>query len=186
MNLHSVTNQVLDGIDMSQIQKDSYQDVNNFISEKSGQNHYRLLAYISTLFQNKKLLDIGTFRGWSALALGYNKSNTVISYDVCDSFFPKDPAQCKENIEYRVGNFLDDKDLILETPFIFLDVDPHDGIQEAVIFTKLSEIGFRGVVMLDDIHYFEGMNKFYNNLTQRKIDLTNIGNSKGSAIVYFE
>lgn len=185
MNLDAISNQELDCIDMSQIQRDAYQDVNNYISEKSGQNHYRLLAYISTLFDNKKILDVGTFKGWSALALSYNKNNTVISYDLCDSF-PKSSSQLKENIQYRVGNFLNDSALILEASFIFLDVDPHDGIQEESIFRKLNEIGFKGVVMLDDIHYFGGMNKFYNNLTQRKIDVTHIGHSTGSAIVYFE
>jgi predicted O-methyltransferase YrrM len=185
MNLESVTNHILDNIDMTQIQRDAYHDVNNYISQKSGQNHYRLLTYISTLFDNKKILDVGTFKGWSALALSYNKNNTVISYDLCDSF-PKSASQLKENIEYRIGNFLNNSSLILEAPFIFLDIDPHDGIQEELIFRKLNKIGFKGIVMLDDIHYFEGMNKFYNNLAQRKIDITHIGHSTGSAVVYFK
>jgi len=185
MNLEHIQNDLLDQIDMSQIQEDAYLDVDNYISQKSGENHYRLLAHISTLYRGAKLLDIGTFRGWSALSLSYNPDNKVISYDICQSFV-KSPNQLKDNIEYRIGNFLNYPDEIKESPFIFLDVDPHDGIQERQIFDQLEDIGYKGIVMLDDIHHFSGMNSFFNNIKQRKADMTKYGHCTGTGIVYFE
>ena len=46
-----------------------------------GKQHYRLLSYFSTLFNNCNIIDIGSHRGNSALALSYNKTNTVYSFD---------------------------------------------------------------------------------------------------------
>jgi len=48
----------------------------NFFSEP-GKEHYKLLSYLSTLFNNSNILDIGTHLGHSSLALSYNKTNTI-------------------------------------------------------------------------------------------------------------
>ena len=50
----------------------------------AGREHYKLLAYFSTLFNNQTLLDIGTYKGCSALALAFNENNNVKSFDLGD------------------------------------------------------------------------------------------------------
>jgi len=72
-------NKKLDDLDLSDFDNDLVPFVKQYFYLKSGIEHYRLLANISTYFNNKTLLDIGTFKGGSALALSYNKSNNVIS-----------------------------------------------------------------------------------------------------------
>ena len=47
-----------------------------------GRQHYRLLSYLSTLFNNSDIFDIGTHRGSSAMALSYNPTNKVYSFDI--------------------------------------------------------------------------------------------------------
>ena len=56
--------------------------------EKPGKQHYRLLSYFSSIFNDSNILDIGTHRGSSALALTYNKSNTIHSFDIVDNVYP--------------------------------------------------------------------------------------------------
>jgi predicted O-methyltransferase YrrM len=53
-----------------------------------GKEHYKLLSYFSTLFNNSNIIDIGTHLGHSALALSYNKSNTIYSFDIVDKVRP--------------------------------------------------------------------------------------------------
>ena len=42
-----------------------------------GKEHYKLLAYLSTLFNDTYFIDIGTNYGNSALALSYNNTNKI-------------------------------------------------------------------------------------------------------------
>jgi tRNA1(Val) A37 N6-methylase TrmN6 len=49
---------------------------------KSGKEHYRLLSYFSSLHSNVHIIDIGTHMGNSALALSFNKTNTVHTFDI--------------------------------------------------------------------------------------------------------
>ena len=51
----------------------------------NGKEHYRLLSYFSTLFNNSNIIDIGSQKGYSSLALSYNKTNTVYSFDIVDN-----------------------------------------------------------------------------------------------------
>ena len=50
----------------------------------AGQSEYRFYAYMSTWFNNTTILDIGTRTGGSALALSYNPTNKVRSYDLVE------------------------------------------------------------------------------------------------------
>ena len=43
-----------------------------------GAEHYKLLAYLSTRYHSTTIIDLGTDKGCSALALSYNQSNRVI------------------------------------------------------------------------------------------------------------
>jgi methylase of polypeptide subunit release factors len=47
-----------------------------------GKEHYRLLSYLASCFKNSDIFDIGTHRGASALALSYEPTNTVYSFDI--------------------------------------------------------------------------------------------------------
>jgi len=99
----------------------------DFFLGDAGKEHYKLLAYISLCFEGETIYDIGTHFGNSSLALAYCKKSKIISYDIVDI---KQIINSPDNVEYRIGDFTEDL-AVLRSPFVFIDVDPHDGIQES-------------------------------------------------------
>jgi predicted O-methyltransferase YrrM len=159
------------------------------LTKEAGNEHYRLLAHISKqLAPDSIVLDIGACYGASALALAVNDKVTVYSYDLTMKLSenPKDKTiKDISNIKFFVKNSLEDKELIQQATMIFLDVDPHDGIQEVEILQKFREYGFRGFVILDDIHLNPAMEKMWQNIPERKEDITKYGHYSGTGIAYF-
>ena len=165
-------------------------EYNDFFSEP-GKEHYKLLSYLSTLFDNCNILDIRTHVGHSSLALSYNKTNTIYSFDIVDTVRPN--IIMTDNIKFCNGDLFDRntffkwKDIILSSPFIFLDVEPHNGIMEHKFIEWIEEIGYKGFVVCDDIWYFKEMrdNFWYKIEDQYRYDLTDIGHWSGTGIVTF-
>ena len=184
VQIYPVTNEILDNIDMSSTQNSAYGDLSNYISSKSGREHYRLLTHISQINSGKKIIDLGTFKGWSALSLAHNPANTVISYDIADCF-PKTEQNTRSNLTYKIKNFLDDLDELNNTDLILLDIDPHDGIQEKILIEKLIELNYKGAVIMDDINHFTNLASYYRSIPFKKDDLTAFGHSTGTGIIYF-
>ena len=126
-----------------------------------GKEHYKLLSYFSTLFNNSNIIDIGTHLGYSAVALSYNKTNTIYSFDIVDKVRPN--IKNVENIKFLNDDLFDKnifykwKDVILSSPFIFLDVDPNNGIMELEFINYIKEINYNGFIICDDIWYFKEM-----------------------------
>lgn len=147
----------------------------------AGREHYRLLMYISTLFENVTLFDVGTNRCMSAVALSYNQKNKIKSYDIVQ-LLAVNPII--DNVKFILGNSIED-DEIKSCPFIFLDVD-HDGTYEKILYEHLTSINWKGILMLDDIHLNEPMKSYWNSFTQPKFDLTEKGHWSGTGLVYFE
>jgi len=169
---------------------------NNIINEAEfkgapGKEHYRLLSYFSTLFDNRNILDIGSHKGCSALALSYNTTNTIYSFDIVDNINPI--IKLIENIHFHKENILDEniadkwKDIILSCPFIFMDVDPHNGQMELEFYNYLKKINYGGFVIFDDIWYFNDMRNifWYKIPYEERYDLTHIGHWSGTGIVSF-
>lgn len=157
-----------------------------------GKEHYRLLSHLSSLFQDSIILDIGTHRGSSALALSSNSSNIVHSFDIVDKVV-NNPLKHLMNIEFHHENLLDPevqskwKDTILKSAFMFLDIDPHNGKLELEFYHYLKEIGYQGFVVYDDIWYFKEMRDhfWYNIPEENRFDLTHLGHWSGTGIVTF-
>jgi len=159
----------------------------------AGISHYPLLAHISTLYNNSKFIDLGTYYGWSALSLAKNNSNKVITYDLTDhitAFNVKNKKIHKsilnlKNIIFKQKNILNDLDEIKDSSIIFLSVDPSDGIQERIIFKSIKECGFKGILIIDNIKLNLGMRNFWDNIDLFKRDLTYLGHYTGTGFVYF-
>jgi hypothetical protein len=147
---------------------------------KTGE-HYDLLSTLSHQYKNVKIYDIGTYKGLSAIALSSNSENFIVSYDIGYFIKVKQPS----NVEFRIGNFYNDKDM-LNSPLIIFDIDPHDGIQERVFVDNLTNVGYKGTVLFDDIHLNEGMKQFWNSITQEKHDYTQQGHWSGTGLVIFK
>lgn len=155
----------------------------------AGKEHYQLLAYLSTQFNNATIFDIGTHRGASALALSFNSTNTVHSFDIAHAYtLPQ-----KSNIVYHLEDLFQSDtrtlwtDRLLQSAFIFLDIDPHEGTREYAFYEWLRDKEYRGFVVCDDIWYFKEMrdNFWFKIPTEHKVDLTALGHWSGTGIVRF-
>ena len=144
--------------------------------------HYRLIAYLSALFNHSTIFDIGTNLGYSALALSYNDTNRIISYDIVEC---KDLNHAEElgNIEFLIGDVLKDERL-LGSPLIMLDTN-HDGIFENEFYKYLEDNNYKGLLFLDDIHLNQPMRDFWNSISAAKADVTDLGHWSGSGLVDF-
>ena len=155
-----------------------------------GKESYRLLSYISTLFNNSTIVHVGSFVG-SSLALSYNKTNNVLWFDLNENKSPI--LDVINNIEHHTDNVFDDevqekwKHEILNSPFIFLDVEPHLGTIEYIFYEFLKKNNYQGIVLFDDVWYFEDMrnNFWYKIPDEFRYDLTDLGHWSGSCIVTF-
>ena len=144
--------------------------------------HYRLLAYLSTKFSGQTIFDVGTLKGYSALALSYNSDNNVISYDIEDLKEIKNRERLK-TIDYRIGNVLEDPALP-SSPLVLLDTY-HEGRFEREFYAHLKAHRFKGLLVLDDIFLNQAMKTFWHDIDLPKEDITDLGHWSGTGIVDF-
>lgn len=159
-------------------------DLITFSYLKNVNEHYRLLVYISYLYENEQLLDVGTAQGHSCLSLSQNKNNKIITYDI----EPKTHVDFinYHNIEIKTLDInKEDADIINSSKFISFDIDPHDGEQELNFYKKLIDINYKGIIICDDINLNDGMKNFWNKIYHEKYDITEIGHWSGTGLVNF-
>ncbi len=171
--------------------QDEFDTINEFFNTP-GKQHYRLLSYLSTLYNNSIIIDIGTHRGSSATALSYNKTNKIYTFDILDKI-NNDNIKNISNIYFCYDKLFEEtgqekwKETILKAPFIFLDVDPHNGKMEWDFYQFLKKINYRGFIVCDDIWYFKEMrNEFWYKIPyEERYDLTEFGHFSGTGIFTF-
>ena len=150
----------------------------------AGQSEYRLYAYLSTFFNKATILDIGTRTGGSALALSYNPTNQVVSYDLLEQGAS---SIKKDNITWKIMDFMEDETLDWDNiPIVMIDVDPHDGSQERVMMDWLREKGWKGILIHDDIGPgWPDIQLMWDEIPEEKFDVTEIAHMSGTGIVNF-
>jgi len=155
-----------------------------------GYEHYPLLKKLSTELNGKEIFDIGTYMGASALALAFNLTNIVHSFDLVHEY----PLPKRSNIVYHLANIVTDtperelwKERILASPLIFLDIDPHTGKDEYIFYEWLRDNEYKGVLICDDIRHFEEMRtNFWSKIPDEfKTDLTSEGHWSGTGKIQF-
>lgn len=175
-----ISRENLDKTKMESLKSSTFEHGIDYYYAYPGNEHYKLLSYISKLLNNNIIFDIGTYRCLSAIALSKNSSNRVISYDIKKAlkFNPK-----RKNITYKIGDALNDSEL-LDASFILLDVD-HNGIYEKRVIKHLKSKKWKGVLMLDDINYNPQMIQLWKHIKMKKYDATFKGHYTGTGIVIF-
>jgi len=148
--------------------------------ESAGKEHYRLLSYISELTDGSYILDVGTYQGYSAIALSHNQNNKVVSYDVSKQH----KQENIQNIDFRIGEATEFENY-KNTTVILLDTY-HDGIYEAKFIVHLREIKWAGILIMDDINEFPKLREIFDELPEIKCDITHVGHWSGTGIVLFE
>jgi predicted O-methyltransferase YrrM len=171
-----------------------------------GKEHYKLLASIGCQLSNCKILEFGTHKGNSTIALNYGNqrhqnSNKITTYDIAD-MLPDTIFKNCDDICFKIENLFDkqtrelNKEHILSADFIMIDIDPHEGLLEYEMYEWLRDNNYKGVLLFDDIHLKEGhmgvysgnsMQKFWDKVDNKhKIDITNVGHWSGTGIVCFD
>ena len=185
-------------VNIGELSSKSIRMEDNF-EEGPGGSPYHLYAFLSTLFDDSIILDVGSQYGNSALAFSYNQSNHVISYEI-DPWYSNETYHTKtrrdidrNNITWRDIDFRDDNDIAYEkVTIILIDIDPHGhkiaGKEvELSMIEHLLEKGWSGIIVLDDINKSCQMQDFWNELSipgWTKIDVTELGHSSGTGILY--
>lgn len=175
------SNKTLDKIDMSSILSNIPETDTNlkYIDMPSGQEHYRLLVWLGKQVKGR-ILELGTFRGHSALCLGVG-GQYVISCDVDDNLSIKSlPSNI--SIAFTDQGHLD---FGANVDLIFLDT-LHDGIYERKVLDYLRSIKWKGILVMDDIVLFPELAKLWVEIPERKEDWTDVGHHSGTGVVYFE
>jgi predicted O-methyltransferase YrrM len=187
MNI-KLSNDLLDNFNMKNFE---YLVTPTYYNLKSGEQEYKLYSYLTTFFNNTVILDIGTSHGTSAVALSHNCSNKIISYDIIDCIRNSNHLiYTKQNIEFRIKNILEDlnTEFLNNIKIIMIDID-HYGEMEKKIIERLNELKFSGIIILDDVfnhpdnYIKESMKKLWDNITQKKIDVTKYGHWSGTGLI---
>ena len=160
--------------------------------DESGQEHYRLLAYLSTLFDHQEIFDLGTQTGTSAYALAYNPNNLIHTFDIVDQVI-NHVIKNRDNIKFHICDLFTEEgrqiwlSRLLAAPLIFLDVDPHNGVMEYAFYQMLCQHGYKGLLVCDDIWFFKEMrDRFWSQIPDdQKYDLTPFGHWSGTGVITF-
>lgn len=152
--------------------------------------HHTLLEKLAHEHKNSIIIDIGTHLGAAAYALSRESSNKVYSFDTIH----KKPLPFIPNVSYHLDNIMTPegrekwKDILLNSAFMMLDIEPHDGYLEYEFYEWLRDNNYQGFVVCDDIWHFEGMRKnfWYKIPYEHKIDMTDEGHWSGTGIVRFQ
>jgi predicted O-methyltransferase YrrM len=123
----------------------------------SGPFQGRLLSLISKLVQPKRILEIGTYTGYSALCLaeGLTKEGKLITLDVNEELHKRvqgyfNASDYSEQIDYRIGDALD---LIpaLNEPWdlVFIDADKKNYVNYYDLVVDRVRSG--GLILADNV-----------------------------------
>ena len=177
--------------------------LSNDVLQPIGTEHYMFLASLSVQLKNKTIIELGTHKGVSSYILGYgnrfyNSNNNILTYDIIK--FPM-PFEDTINVKYKLEDLFDPKireenrDLLLNSDVIFIDIDPHEGILEYNMYEWLKSNKYDGIIIFDDVKLGRGhmgstsefsMSEFWEKIpSSEKIDLTSVGHWSGTGIIYF-
>lgn len=186
--------------DVTKIAEKDLQCLFKYVTEEKSKNyltktkeHYRLLAALSDLFHDKILVDIGTFKGLSALSLAVNMQNKVITVNKENrsNFLGKaiDDGFPIEIVLYNILKVRENEKLvedIKKSSVILLDIT-HNGKDEKEFYEFLLEIDYKGILVADDIYLKRNgdMLGFWKSIKEKKYDLTEYGHWSGTGIVDF-
>jgi hypothetical protein len=159
-------------------------EVRTWYTGPAGREHYRFLAWAGFQFSGTNLVDLGTYKGCSALALSLNPANIVHTFDIVNK---RTLGPINANVRIYHDDILKPayRSLLLDTALIVLDT-AHEGPFERQFLEHLRRIGYRGYLLADDIHLNQAMSDFWHEaVKEEKYDLSPIGHHSGTGLIVF-
>lgn len=164
-----------------------------YFQQSCGQEPFKLLAYISKHCQGVAT-DVGTQYGSSALALSFNTDLQVDTFDKFRLIPTSNPSaqlltiDNRPNIAYRILSAQSVISEIAKSTVVYLDINTVDGVEELKFIDQLHQLGFKGILIVDDIHLNETMQRVWSNVPNKlkKIDATAFGHWSGTGIIVYD
>jgi hypothetical protein len=147
--------------------------------------YYAYLAMATKLIKPKIAIELGTEmgRGTAAIDAFLSEGQRLYTYDIVDPYTPIETNYTT----FVVHNILDDvsspNHIYAQADFIFLDVNPHDGVKEKSMIKLLQQswpVGKTVWMFFDDIKHPEGMRTFWKwFISQPGVDAKDVSNVMG-------
>ena len=157
-------------------------------------DHYRLLSSIAKLVKAKKVVEVGTYTGMSAITF-LDAQCEVTSFDIVSTFEFKDCIIQDEDLQggklnLVVDNIYEDHifdkyvEVFLDADIIFLDGPKFGGFEQKIL-PKILNLDFKKdtIVVVDDINMKEIKILWYK-LTCPRLDLTLLGHISGTGVIF--
>lgn len=153
--------------------------------------HYKFLNGLAKVLKPNLVVEIGTYKGTSCLALAEH-SKEVITYDLVD--IKSVPNGIREldlefNIEQRIGDLsLDDffnsqAAELSNADLLFIDGPKNITFEEKVIPKVLKHLKSGTVVVIDDIRFENMQNIWINLISYPRIDIGCFAHSSGTGLL---
>ena len=199
---------------LQQVKSFTAQKYERFVTARAGREHYMLLHYLTTKYGDcRHVVDIGTRFVASSVAFAASGS-PVVTIDIPtsrernkafrggteDEWFAryKQDNPAGGDIEFKnialLDIPLDDFKTIMSTWLVMLDTLhlPKTKPFERAFFDRLKSIGYKGILLLDDIHLNKQMKAWWAEVQAgassggyRTFDITKIGHYSGTGLVDF-
>lgn len=159
--------------------------------------HYKLLGGLVKSLGARRIVEIGTATGLSALTLMLElpRDGKLTTFDVVPwpKYYDGTVLEEADFADGRLTQVLDDlqqpsvvekhRALLEEADFIFIDA-AKDGVMEQRFIDNLKPLNYRNapIVMFDDIRVWN-MLKIWRELDRPKLDLTSFGHWSGTGLV---
>ena len=171
--------QKINAVELSHLNRKVDREHRKIINGIAGEEHYKLLAFLSKELGSPLILELGTHYGSSSLALAENSDAIIITYDIKDKYRIKKRNRPK-NIIRKVKHIFNENEehFLLKADLIFMDTY-HDGVFERQVFNYLLKNNYKGIIVLDDIHWSQEMIDFWKEIKIEKHDITFLGHGGG-------
>lgn len=161
--------------------------------------HYRLLASLGQVVQPRRIVEIGTGAGGSALSLLQTlpADGTLVTFDIVPwRMAPQGVLQESDFADGRLRQHAEDlsdpavlarhQATLEEADLVYLDA-AKDGMLEQRLLDALERLTFRKplLLVLDDIRVWN-MIKVWRNIRRPKLDLTSFGHWTGTGLVEWQ
>jgi predicted O-methyltransferase YrrM len=158
--------------------------------------HYKLFTALALILQPKRIVEIGTFQGLSALAFksGLSPAGEVVTVDIVpwDKIQPSAlrPADFEDGrLRQVIGDLADKrffssfKPTLADCELLFVDA-PKNIVFEQTLLEHLAAVQLprNALVLFDDIRQWN-MLKIWREITRPKLDLTSFGHWTGTGVI---
>lgn len=158
------------------------EDNRRLLRGEAGVEHYKLLAWISMQFNGQIITEIGTLGGLGTIALSFNPTNKVKSFDIRKySWGNTTPSNAEKKLV--TPGYMDE---VMDSAVIFYDAQ-HEGKEEQEFLDELVARNWKGIIFWDDIHLNKEMREFWQNCIDAGYeveDWTDLGHATGTGVMF--